>query len=406
MSRKGFTLLELVVYIVIATIIVGLAGSQYYEATKLRLSTMDFLESSQGATEVIGYLEEDLRRLGAKGYVATTGTAASLVQDVFIAPTAAQPDSSSFVFTNAAVAGKNHLDGITFRYAHYQANGTVNANQWREIKWKADAAGNLWRTVTRDENGNALDSVRMATGVDTFNLDFGVRMTDSNVVNLSALGVSNLPPEAGTTLLPVAYAAEANCPSFTGFTSDAWAEYVLSDNGGNPLDIEVKGGQTYKVEFDMGATQGAIEAFMNDSDFVAVALRKKADHTQKVTEDFQFYLGMSAGTLGRTFHFVPLLSSLSSGSDPKVNAHLIFRFRIHKIPATSQIIWVKSLRLSKISHANYEANWKSTNFGSSPAELRKKGNTKAIRVTLSVGEKGSQSTIQRIIPITNNGVGQ
>ena len=102
-GRKcGFTLVELLVYMALLSIIVLVAGRAFSDSTKFRVRTQNMLRATQEAENVAMLFKSDVSQMGAKRSV-NSGTPASgtagdnfsnVYGDVFIDPD--NSDSSSF----------------------------------------------------------------------------------------------------------------------------------------------------------------------------------------------------------------------------------------------------------------------------------------------------------------------
>jgi prepilin-type N-terminal cleavage/methylation domain-containing protein len=65
-SRNGFTLMELLVYMMIVGIIVVIAGHAFSNSTKFRVRTQNMLKATQEAENVATLFKADVSQMGAK----------------------------------------------------------------------------------------------------------------------------------------------------------------------------------------------------------------------------------------------------------------------------------------------------------------------------------------------------
>ena len=124
-NEKGFTLIELMVYIALLGGIVLLAGQAFSDSTKMRVRTQSMLQANQTAGNVGTILKEDIAQLGAKSSKEAGGGTMDVfstdhIHDVYMDPDAtedADKDSSSFtIVKNDDGDGR---DKITMRRLRY-----------------------------------------------------------------------------------------------------------------------------------------------------------------------------------------------------------------------------------------------------------------------------------------------
>ena len=65
-SCRGFTLMELMVYIAIVGIVVIVAGQAFSNSTKMRVRTQSMLKASEVAENVAALFKQDVAQTGAK----------------------------------------------------------------------------------------------------------------------------------------------------------------------------------------------------------------------------------------------------------------------------------------------------------------------------------------------------
>lgn len=173
--KSGFTLVELLVYMALLSIIVLVAGRAFSDSTKFRVRTQNMLRATQEAENVAMLFKSDVSQMGAKRSV-NSGTPASgtagdnfsnVYGDVFIDPD--HSDSSSFQLDSS---------GFSFRYVRYDAQGHyvgVDEARWfvvdevlkracRNISGTADSSSCKRQSVDEAKE-NAVD---IATGVKFF----------------------------------------------------------------------------------------------------------------------------------------------------------------------------------------------------------------------------------------------
>lgn len=186
-SRSGFTLMELLVYMMIVGIIVLVAGQAFTDSTKFRVRTQNMLRATQEAENVATLFKSDVSQMGAKSSK-EAGNAdggekygdkfSNVYSDVFIDPDNAvddNKDSSSFLIANED--GFSNLIVRRVRYdnlGHYQAVDEINwfvdngvlKRSCRTVTGTAD--DEACKKETADEAKN--HGVEIATGVKKFNI--------------------------------------------------------------------------------------------------------------------------------------------------------------------------------------------------------------------------------------------
>jgi len=413
MSKQGFTLIELLVTIVISAIVVGIAGQAFLDATRLRIRTATLLESTTGTADVISYLEEDTRRIGAKAYMipvssvaaGSSSSSAGLTKlgAIYIDPTAASPDSSSFI-PGYGVSGSNRLDSLTFRYGVYNTAGAITGYQ--EVLYAVNSSHNLVRSVRAFKDLNLVDitplppDLIMATNVIGFKTRYGVYAQDTIVFGPMPLVDPPVDGKADLKQLGsvpvIARASESNIPEVTGFTAGTVDSFEVVKNAARVhLDIPLTQGATYRVKFGLGSNYIASTNFRNDSDLIAVSIRSNTNlsHLVDGTSEYQFYSALDTVTLGRSFDFSPLNAD---------NATLVFRFKTRtNIAMSGASFRIDSVCVYRKTFNGY--SWQDANYFTGTNAV-KKNYVRALELSISVQTKNAVSSITRVIPLVNNGV--
>ena len=65
-SKRGFTLMELMVYIAILGIVVLIAGQAFTDSTRFRIRTQNMLKATQVAENIGTLFKSDVAQMGAK----------------------------------------------------------------------------------------------------------------------------------------------------------------------------------------------------------------------------------------------------------------------------------------------------------------------------------------------------
>ena len=66
--KKGFTLVELLVYMAIIGVIVLVAGQAFVDATKFNVRTRNMITAAEQSNDISGLLKEDLAQMGTKSW--------------------------------------------------------------------------------------------------------------------------------------------------------------------------------------------------------------------------------------------------------------------------------------------------------------------------------------------------
>ena len=86
-NRKGFTLIELVVYMGIVGVVVIIAGEAFSNSTRFRIRTDNMIKATQEAENVGVLFREDASQMGAKAAVVeNTTTTSTYYSDKFVDP--------------------------------------------------------------------------------------------------------------------------------------------------------------------------------------------------------------------------------------------------------------------------------------------------------------------------------
>ena len=201
-SRNGFTLMELLVYMMIVGIIVIVAGQAFSNSTKFRVRTQNMLKATQEAENIATLFKTDVSQMGAKSskegtaangddnFVLYTDCAAGAVNCLYMDPnnsTDNDKDSSSYSITG--VEGYADYDKLTIRRVRYDEQGHYQALE--QVEWTVDGANKTLKRSCKllrkaatftyaaqtdpcsDVGGNATP-VEMATGVEKFKVYPGI----------------------------------------------------------------------------------------------------------------------------------------------------------------------------------------------------------------------------------------
>lgn len=416
-SKNAFTLIELLVYIVIAAIIVGLAGQAFLDATRSRIRTTFMLEASMGTGDVIAYMDEDVRRLGAKAWMQGTSSSSVpssssvglMVEPAVYWDLASTPiDSSSFDQDSIGVK-PNRMDKLEFKAANYDpSNGTYSG--WEQIRYSVDGAGSLWRTVVVRKDASGADisplpaPVRMAEHVVGFQLRFGVQKNDSVVFDQKLYEPCAATSSASScfiehTTTTAGISANSGIPEVKDLPAGDSVIIRLKQGASPSTDesFDIVAGRTYRVEIGVGSNDSAAENFRPALDFMAARVVHDDDPSQIIpgTSEVLLYSAYTQSIAKRIFDFTP-----SDGANP---ASIAIKFQMRSSSSTNPMAAAAfrfdQVSVYEISRDAYE--WHE-NFSSS--QIPMKARVRAIEVSISIQQKNSVSTSKKVIQVVNNGV--
>ena len=164
--KRGFTLMELMVYIAIVGIVVIVAGQAFSNSTKMRVRTQSMLKASEVAENVAALFKQDVAQTGAKSSMETHATDGSndtfsgIKREVYMDPKVdGDPDDkvedlSSFKFVPASPAANASLEKFITRRVRYDAAGKYQSVE--EITWFLDGK-TLKRQCVVVDDGTAGD---------------------------------------------------------------------------------------------------------------------------------------------------------------------------------------------------------------------------------------------------------
>lgn len=417
-NRRGFTLIELLVYIVIATIIVGIAGQAFLDATKLRIRTTRLLETSMGTGDIMGYLEEDVRRMGLKasmppttaissGASSSSAVGLSYASGVYWNTSSSSQDSSSFLAAPGTIGSVKRLDTITFRTAIFSSG---SCSGWEEVQYSVDASSQLNRKSTLYTLANVVSSSASSTvmvnNVTAFEVQYGVWQLDSTIY-YAALQADCATTVAGTLPAPnIACLGIVGSPSTSPVLATTGNAQVAILPPGVQFDLKMQigsteekfdslqGGATYRVQFGVASNDSAYLNYRPDLDYMGVRIVNSAG-TALVTgiPAFLFYSGTDKSFKNRVFDMTP--------TETVLNSTLQFRFQTRSGSSgmDSAAFTFDSVRVSKIAQS--QMNWQD---GFTSAKMADKRLVKSVKITISVDVKGTVSSMTRVIPVPNNGV--
>lgn len=448
-SKRGFTLMELMVYIAIMGIVVIVAGQAFSNSAKSRIRTQSMLQASEVAENVASLFKTDVAQTGAKSSMEARGanggddTFSNVYSDVYMNPDGADDlkDLSSFKFVPEHPSSDENLQEFVMRRVRYDDDGKFEAVE--EVTWKL-VNKSLMRycvivgagTATDDcaasgTSSAALleDAVEIATDVEVFQVlpaipwhkDDATAGEDEYLVFPDATGEFRFVPryDASKGILPIETPAGGKSVTLSGFSSnykegtdaeptpqldkDYYELYAFNNGsssaGWNSLceanPIPLNADQTYELSFGINPASGsekALMAFIPNKDHMAVGFRDVEGKKIPGMDDFAFFppLDTAAKSIERRMRF--------SVGHTDVNACLVFTFSFYSPVVASAKFDITNLQLRVIGAATYEFDKDVTYVAP-----KYKKDVKAFRLRLQVKRNGESGETTLIIPTPSNG---
>lgn len=458
-NKKGFTLMELMVYMAILGVIVLVAGEAFSNSTKFRVRTGNMIKATQEAENVAMLLKEDLSQMGAKSSlenVVAGGTdvfSTAYVNEVYMDPNnvdLAKQDSSSYKIVNS----DGHLDSLIFRRLRYDDDGKFQAVE--EVAWilKGEEGD---RTLSRqcvilekaagvdDEpcapkgtSGDAMEDyvVTMATGVSNFEVLPGIPFVRSNA-SLAAYQTEQIFPPGGgdqfrlfsrygeANFNIITTSAGGNSVSLSGFmtnynmetetpitegkvqqqvivlqntddAADSWTSLCAIEGNNFTFNPHEEYELSFSVPFPNTGDVDDMQMFVPGRDHMAVGFVTLAGKKPATMEDFLFYPPSSKD--GGSVE----RSMRFTVPDTVKRVCMAFTFAIYSPVVAKGTLTIKNLKLKRVASSNY-------NFAKTDLEYIDKKNVKAFKVKLQVsrGAKndgaGETGNVDIVIPAPSNG---
>lgn len=419
-SKRGFTLMELMVYCGLIGIIVMVAGQAYSDSVKFRIRSEAMVKSSSEANAAAVLLQEDLSQMGAKASF-EDGSAYNLDSAVYY--DLANGDTASYdLHKNQGGIG---LDSISFKRLVYDNSGKAEFLQ--QISWYAQNK-KLYRkceTLHVFSEGSApadcgssespTPAVLIAKdSVTKFSLIPGRRMQDGNFCTPTDLAhgcyseasaftfVST--NQSGTWPLTIRKIDGINAVRINGFYNNAGATTVYPSQLyfiNNPVSGEAwnecsqftfKQDTVYAISFKLNVpNDGAVNYMRNfqaEIDHIGVGFRTRSGALIQNMQDFLVYPAQQdeAEDSYRYFEF--------AFREEVTNACLTLTFSFYSPHAAEGYLEFSKLNIFPRDSKQYDFI--------TPGDDKRKH--KAFNLEFNVNNRGEVTQIERIIPTPNNGV--
>lgn len=426
MNKRGFTLMELLVYMAIVGIVVVIAGQVYSNSTKMRIRTQGMIKANDVAENAGVLIRDDVSQMGAKSSWVNRSISSDsfyVAQETFINP--AGGDMSSFVFKKNG-DGENRSDSLAFRYMHYDDEGVYKGV--RQVSWYM-ADGALWRickSLATDGSDDVLCPedeipVKIADGVESFELvPAKPSVLDGDETILFPRGgnkeafrfvsrfdgtkyfrASFVPSDGGENVAVRGFVSNYDFDQEETTVEKKVNEFFAAEQNSTSGEwsdlctpLTFVPGVNYEISFKMLnlSERDRAQMFVAGKDHMAVGFRN-LDGTSTPIPDFAFYPPMAdeANDVKRVMNF--------SVRDSVKNVCLMFDIAVYSPLLSMGTLNFMSLKVLKSNDANFE-------FDSEyePA-LADKCNVKAFRLKLKVKKDSEFGSASLIIPVPSNGVG-
>jgi prepilin-type N-terminal cleavage/methylation domain-containing protein len=420
--KKGFTLIELMVYVALLGVIIVVAGRVYSDSTKFRLRTQNMLKATEEANKAAALIQEDLSSMGSKSWKVPGASIDSFYveTDVYFDPDnaiEAKKDSSSYVLTRSG-DGK---DSIAFRRVEYHANGSFSSVQ--EIAWFL-RDNTLWRScqtlkgaaTTACPNDANPPRVIMAENVETFSLTPGapgtgpdtlfpvtagsgfrlIKRFGGNFVN--AIIDPEKPGGSSVTISGLAhnYDYVTDSPDLSNKVANEIYVGSTTSNEGDwgslCFEFTFKPKTPYLIKMNIPYLKNNITMFRPGHDHMAIGLRKKTGATILSVPDYVLYPSFSSTSKPER--------SIEMMFADTIKACLAFTIALYSPLLEKSSITIEDFTVLHLSNRSYQFG---TNLSDNVADLAQKKNVKAFKLQLKVNNRGESGEVESLIPVLNNG---
>ena len=424
MNKKGFTLVELLVYMAIVGIVVIVAGQAFGDSTKVRIRTQNMIKANKEAESVGALIREDLMQMGTK--VGKNAEGNVILWKAACMDTT-NGDFSSFNLT--VDDPKVNNDKITFRRMSYEDDMALRVE---EISWYVNAK-KLYRSCrtiygTEDPTNcplSAANTVEIASDVEEFvvtpaqpgimggndtlfpesELNKAFRLVQMSG-NDSVVALSVAPEAGGTDVTLSGFVTNYRFDDDETDDSDIknyYHQLFLKETGDELPDWKLckkfrfAKDSTYELSFTMRYNEDASRMFQASKDHFSVGIRRiEGSHTLMIEDvpDFFFIPPMSKDGVGeRKMRFTPHLGNV-------VDACLTFTFAIYSPSIGAGSINVGDVKIVKIAESNYSF----TNaLRSNDLNKVDKANVRAFQARLKIKKNGEEGEAIITAPVPSNG---
>ena len=456
-SKRGFTLLELLVYMGIVGIIVVIAGEAFSNSTKFRVRTDNMIKATQEAENIGMLIANDIAQMGAKsslesvnaegvGEFIDAGISSKVYMNVSVGTPESNLDSSSY-----SLSIGTDKDELKFRRFRYTSDGVYEAVEEIDLFVENNILKRSCRTIEGTEvDGCANEAsgaakrhaVVMAEGVTKFKIipahpgvvstgekpqmfppcvmgtcseEFrmvsrggGLDANDNNNYNLLAIELdganhkfvrlSNFVTNYNRAEEQIVEDGRMVNQVFAvenAEGSNLWANRCKQSANSFTFEPHVE----YEISFKVsdGGTDDFMRTFVPGRDHMAVGFRDKDGARPAAISDFLFYPpGANSANSKRTMRFtVP---------QRVTNVCMAFTFASFSPISSYGTVVIEDLKLKRVETSNYSFDYAGT--GVSPnLPIQDKERVRAFKLELQI-TRGKKETgeVKVVIPTPSNGV--
>ncbi len=384
-ASKGFTLVELLVYIVLASIVITLASVFWFNSAVFAIQSKAKMKSSMDASQLMVYLEEDLSRIGANLDIKDSDI--SLDPFVYMDTNAASLDLSSFELHDEGLQ-----DSLTYYSVIYDEDGNFDHKEVVSYYVKNDS---LYRRFQKYDGSNAPSGTAStslwADGVEEFDLKIGVAHIIDSLLGKDTLKTSDF--VVGGTANPT-LTESTEWLMVSGFVAGSDSKWTLA-NSGSEIGFNLAKGKTFQFKFVTVADDDMVSSHNPITDTLEVRLLKSDGSTIANVPAYVFYPGASGEKTERIYEFDPGVD-VSGG-------RLVFKTKLQNIVGTPNLS-MGQLTLHEVSQGKY--TWYSPSDTTAAGFVDLKQFAKALQVELLVNHqannKANSTRLKKIVGIPNN----
>ena len=465
--KKGFTLMELMVYIAIVGIVVIVAGQAFSNSTKFRVRTQNMIKATQDAENVAMLLKEDASQMGAKSAkeagVADGGAEfgdkfSTIYENVYMDPnnsSSSLVDHSSFL-----ISSSSGFSDLTFKRVRYE-NGAYKAIE--EVHWFVvnHVLKRSCRTILGTADGDACPDKKTGAEADGLAVEIASNVTKFEIVapTPKTAEEEQIFPSAGDAFRLIPRTGEEHFYNLKS-VNDGGLEngdgdqitltqfYTNYDNSEGKLKTEIDNkNQVIAVNVEDYPGSGW-KGFCQNRGLIPL----EKDNTYEISFEIPF-TSLVSSTEFETQPFVPGEDHMSvgfrgvtSGNIPTIKGKdnktkvliddflfyppytstanrkrvmrftvpqnmdtvcLAFTFACYSPLASQAQLKIKNLKIKKVAGANYEFD--SAHPYNPEDHKNDKKNIKALKLNLQIayggknGQHGETGDVEMVIPIPSNG---
>jgi type II secretory pathway component PulJ len=396
-SQKGFTIVELLVYIAMSSIVVVVAATAWYNSATFSLVSQKSLDLSGRANLTLKTIARDLERMGLSA--GQSGATVNITDLVYMDEDV--DDRSSFEFWD-----NSNKDSLIFRTARF--NNTQSIIGYEEVTYKIEN-NQLLRVSAPyglvDDAGDITTTI-MEENVETFNIELGVygrkTLTGDSVLKEHILDSTSTSNNIGSFASAAYLASIGDFDAEPGiFITPTMDDRVIAFQwmeGGNAFEFEPVPGETYTLSFNTSFNDDFISSYNAARDSIVIRLKHASDTSSLLvgTEPYRIYPSSNAAIVPRRYDF-------NTSHTGKIIIQIITSLsRVGGSPT----IGFNGFQISQ--HSLASSNYLSQLTGSIDEQIKTKMATKSLKITLGLMDKVNQDTIrwesERKIDISNNGV--